>query len=127
MAEDNVITLETKRKVIEQPPFATFQIGQVEMALAAMMGASRRQLEAIVAAGIERLDKLDGDADLEANGDEADDSGLEDEFGVIPAVYGAGCPVADPGELEDQGSEGEWLLDQRVGMGGSFMAPFHVD
>lgn len=128
MQPDNVIPIRgTKGKVIEQPPLATFRIGAVEMAVAVMMGASRRQLEAIIAAGIERLDELDGDADLEAHGDEADGSGLEDEFGTIPVMYGAGCPVADPGELEDHGGEGEWLVDQRVGMGGSFMATFQVD
>ena len=95
-----------------------------ETVLPLIGAANRRELETIITAAIERLDEIDGDADLEANGDEADGSGLEDEFGVIPEMYGAGCPVADPGELEDQDSEGEWLIDQRTILGRNAMPVF---
>lgn len=128
MQRSNVILLEAKRKAIEPPLLATFTVGPVEMALAAMMSASRGELEAIIAAGIERLDELDGDADLEANGDEADGDWLEDEFGVIPASDGgAGCPVADAGELEDHWGQGEWLIDQRTASCLHSMADFRGD
>lgn len=128
MAEDNVITLDAKRKVIQSPPIATFTIGPVEFALAAMMSASRRQIETIIAAGIERLDELDGDADVEANGDELDGSyGVEDEFGLQAISYGAGCPVADAGELEDEGGNGDWMNDQRNIMGGNAMPVYRHD
>ena len=45
---------------------------------------------------IERLDKLDGDPDLEPKGDEVDGVFAEDDFCTHNLVYpGAGCPVAD--------------------------------
>lgn len=129
MQPNNVIPIgATKGTAIQSPPFAAFTIGPVEFALAAMMNASRRQLEAIIAAGIERLDELDGDADLEANGEEADGNGLEDEFGFIPVSDGgAGCPVADAGELEDHWGQGEWLIDQRDVIGVVGCADFRGD
>lgn len=58
---------------------------------------------------IERLDELDGDPELEPNGDEHDGTNAEDEpysewFGYN-AGRGAGCPISDPGggNIEDEG------------------------
>lgn len=52
---------------------------------------------------IDRLDELDGDVDVEANGDELDGSLGEDDFHAQPWTVwtGPGCPVSDPGEHDD--------------------------
>lgn len=69
--------------------------------------ATEREIETLllrVELLIARLDRLDGDPDSEANGDEADGSFAEDDFchfvGSMP-----GCPVADPGGCEFGGLE----------------------
>ena len=69
---------------------------------------------------IERLDALDGDADLEGepielNGDELDATGAEDE--MAPGVawsndQGPGCPISDPGGCEHDGREEEHDMER---------------
>ena len=64
---------------------------------------TRREVEALVSAAIDLLDRADGDPDLGPNGDELDGSMGEDDFSDHNAplhLLGAGCPVADPGEHE---------------------------
>jgi len=47
-------------------------------------------------------DGLPGDPDAtEANGDEKDTNGAEDEVLLFTGDSGAGCPLADPGGVED--------------------------
>lgn len=57
---------------------------------------NRKAIERAAQALIDLLDVIDGDNDLEANGDELDGSMGEDDFhdqyGTAP-----GCPVSDPG------------------------------
>lgn len=66
---------------------------------------SRHDLEALTERLIETLDLLDGDNDLELNGDELDGTGGEDDFcihGANTGQYGGpGCPIADPDEAVD--------------------------
>lgn len=62
---------------------------------------TRESIEEAVAALIERLDAIDGDPDLEPNGDELDGSLSEEDFYDRQDPWGAaGCPVGDPGEQE---------------------------
>lgn len=50
-----------------------------------------------------RLNRLDGDADFEPNGDELDGTGAEDDFCPHSASWhaGPGCPISDGCEPED--------------------------
>lgn len=54
---------------------------------------------------IDRLDDLDGDTDIEPNGDELDGTGGEDDFAdrtrMHGSWHGAGCPISDPPEDGD--------------------------
>ena len=58
----------------------------------------RPVLSRLTARMIDRLDELDGDNDVELNGDEADgDHRSEDEFMLHDNSFGhPGCPIADP-------------------------------
>lgn len=61
----------------------------------------RPVLERLAQKIIDRLDDMDGDTDVEANGDEGDYSGGEDDCDPVRCYgidIGAGCPLADPGE-----------------------------
>lgn len=66
---------------------------------------SRHDLEGLTERLIDRLDEIDGDADLELAGDEEDANIAEDDHGVgnhsVPRWTGPGCPVSDP----DMGAE----------------------
>lgn len=58
----------------------------------------RPLLARMVAKIIDRLDEMDGDSDVELNGDELDGSRGEDDFGILPNwILGPGCPIADGG------------------------------
>jgi hypothetical protein len=74
-----------------------------------------REIAAAAQALINLLDAIDGDFDLEMNGDEEDANAAEDDF-VDHAVDGlAGCPVADPPEEDSEdcdGFENEPLFDR---------------
>lgn len=72
----------------------------LDVLLSAIPSLPRRALDRIAQRAIDRLDELDGDTDVEANGDELDGSLGEDDFhshGTTP-WDGPGCPVSDPGE-----------------------------
>ena len=60
----------------------------------------RASLVRLTALLIDHLDEIDGDLDLEFNGDEMDGHNSEDEFmshGGRGGAWGApGCPIADP-------------------------------
>lgn len=75
----------------------------------------RPSLEAVAEAAIDRLDALDGDADMELCGDEHDGTRGEDDFCDFGG-NGAGCVIADSGagdhEDEDAGRCGEFGIDQ---------------
>lgn len=72
-----------------------------EALLAIMVTLNRSSVAAAIDALIDRLDTLDGDPDVEPNGDELDGGTGEDEFPVEGGyvAYGAGhpgCPISDP-------------------------------
>lgn len=68
--------------------------------LAAIPSLPRAELSRLTDRLIDRMDELDGDADVEANGDELDGTGGEDDFVDHSANWLGypGCPVSDPGE-----------------------------
>lgn len=70
---------------------------------------NRATLAAFAELAINRLDELDGDPDVELNGDETDHDRAEDCFTIGPNdhAYGSGCPIADPGGCQHDGSEPE--------------------
>jgi len=71
----------------------------------------RRSLEAFLSVAIDLLDTMDGDPDIERNGDENDGSFAEDEYcaSFFGSFDGPGCPISDPGggNVEDEGEEEE--------------------
>lgn len=70
----------------------------------------RPELEGFIAVAIGLLDVLDGDPDVELNGDELDGSSLEEDIPSdcgFGAGLGPGCPLADPGGCEHDGCEPE--------------------
>lgn len=64
---------------------------------------TRDELEDVIERLIDRLDCLDPDADIEANGDELDASAGEDDYltGSEGAVCYPGCPISDPDTAAD--------------------------
>ena len=81
----------------------------------------RSQLEGFIEIAIELTETLDGDPDIELNGDEADGSLSEDDFNGHNCpmhLQGPGCPISDPAEEDDhcgQSTEDE-LSSGCVGM-----------
>lgn len=70
-----------------------------DIALSIIPSLPRAQLERLAQQIIDRLDDMDGDTDVEANGDEQGGSMGEDDFGQPPnSLLGPGCPIADPEE-----------------------------
>lgn len=66
----------------------------------------RKALAAFVEAAINLMDVLDGDDDLELNGDEADYNHSEDDFARYRSRDGGvGCDIGDPGGCEHDGRE----------------------
>ena len=65
----------------------------------------RAKVEAFVEISISLLDLIDGDPDIELNGDELDGSHCEDCFIDFGSGAGPGCPVSDPGGCEHNGDE----------------------
>ena len=68
--------------------------------LASIPSLPRAELSRLTERLIDRMDELDGDPDIEVNGDELDGTGGEDDFIDHSANWlgYAGCPVSDPGE-----------------------------
>lgn len=73
---------------------------------ALLLNRRREQLEALAEAVLSVLDLIDGDPDLEPDGDEQDGSMAEDDFRqpVPDPADGPGCPISDP-DLEHDGRE----------------------
>lgn len=67
-----------------------------DLALSVIPSLPRPVLERLVQSIIDRLDDMDGDTDLEPNGDEEDGNRCEDDV-MHHYGEGAGCPIADPG------------------------------
>jgi hypothetical protein len=68
----------------------------------------REKVEAFVEISISLLDLIDGDADIELNGDETDHTNSEECF--IDHCHNSteswpGCPVSDPGGCDHDGRE----------------------
>ena len=66
----------------------------------------RRSLEGFIAVAIGLLDVVDGDPDVELNGDETDHTGSEECF-VDHDGSGPGCHVSDP-DAEHDGAERDY-------------------
>lgn len=66
----------------------------------------RDKVEAFVEISISLLDLMDGDPDIELNGDETDHTQSEECF-IDHDIYGAGagCPISDPGGCDHDGRE----------------------
>lgn len=75
----------------------------LDLLLSAIPSLPRPALERLTARMIDALDTMDGDTDVEANGDELDGTGGEDDFYPHWQDHGyqIGCPVSDPGEDGD--------------------------
>ena len=80
----------------------------LDVLLSVLPSLPRAMLDRLVERAIDRLDELDGDDDLELNGDEADERDAEDAFtdyyssgrGGIYAM--PGCPISDPDDTLDE-------------------------
>ncbi len=76
-----------------------------DIALALIPSLPRPVLERLAQSIIDRLDDMDGDTDVEPNGDEGDYTGSEDDCdpGRCHGIdMGAGCPIADAGEASNR-------------------------
>lgn len=84
----------------------------LDLILDAIPSLPRPLLARMVQRMIDRIDEMDGDTDVEANGDEGDYTGSEDDcdpgrcYGVD---MGAGCPFADAGEASNRTTLALWL------------------
>lgn len=82
---------------IAVPPAAT----PVAVVDALLRMYERDEIERTIEALIDRLDRLDGDPDLEPNGDDADADGDEQDHGGAEDDFcphqqdGPGCPIGD--------------------------------
>jgi len=75
--------------------------------LSAIPSLPRAMLDRLVAGMIDRLDELDGDPDIEPNGDEHDGNPGEDDFWPFAELrLGPGCPVSNM-DYEHDGREPE--------------------
>jgi hypothetical protein len=85
----------------------------LDLALAVIPSLPRSVLSRLVARAIERLDEIDGDADAEQTGDEA-----EPDFAKPPEGYhGPGCAISDPDAGIEDGAEGpteDWQDDRPI-------------
>ncbi len=86
----------------------------LDVLLSVIPSLPRPLLARLTARLIDRMDEIDPDPDVEANGDEQDGTYAEDDFGTHGADIGAGCPISDPGggDVLDEGEPGlnppEW-------------------
>ncbi len=75
----------------------------LDLALAAIPSLPRALLARLVERAIDRLDEMDGDTDIEPNGDEQDFGGGEDDCpNTVARLFGSGpgCPLSDPAEFD---------------------------
>ena len=88
--------------------FGAVQGLPLNVLLSAIPSLPRPMLDRLVTRAIERMDEIDGDPDLEPNGDEIDGTNAEDEALYaphgLPLAYGPGCPISDAGggNVEDE-------------------------
>jgi len=77
-------------------------LGSAAMLFAAIPSLPRAELTRLTERMIDRMDEMDGNTDVELNGDEADGSLGEDDFHDHSANWLGypGCPISDPGEDE---------------------------
>lgn len=71
----------------------------LDMLLSAIPSLPRAALDRLTARMIDRLDEMDGDLDLELNGDELDGTGGEDDF-LMHGADSFGLP-GNPEDAED--------------------------
>lgn len=77
-------------------------MGHPATLLAQIPSLPRAALARLATQLIDRLDDIDGDLDLEFNGDEVDGTAGEDDFYPHSNWLGApGCPIADPDTAVD--------------------------
>lgn len=89
-------TLRAESAPIKLPPVLAFIMGAPV--------APRSAVERTIERAIEALDTIDGDPDLEPDGDETDGNGAEDDVCAWFAFdRGPGCAVADAG-ISDSGA-----------------------
>lgn len=104
-------------------------------AAALLANLDRSVIASAVEVLVNLLDVLDGDPDVEANGDELDGNGAEDDFcehNTPLSLQGPGCPIADPDTaIDDSGCDEDadrepedgtycsWPMDQREAPFGS--------
>lgn len=87
-------------------PIERSQLVQLLESMAAMQNLTAQ----IAASLLDKLDDIDGDPDVEPNGDEQDGNLGEDDFCIHrPGMWGGGpgCPISDPGGDEHDGREPE--------------------
>lgn len=74
----------------------------LDVVLSVIPSLPRALLARLVERAIECLDDMDGDPDVEPNGDETDHSGGEDDCDPTCERIrglGPGCPLSEPGEI----------------------------
>ena len=75
------------------------QPASLDAALAMLPSLPRPLLSRLVARAIERLDEIDGDTDVEPDGDEEDGSFAEEEERAFATQFaGPGCSISDVDE-----------------------------
>lgn len=83
-------------------PVATIGIPVLPNVTRILARFQRPQIEAFITIAIDLLDTIDGDSEVEANGDETDHMGSEDDYNPASHRFdGPGCPLSDPGEDND--------------------------
>ena len=91
------------------PPYVAFfaEPGTAQSRFLVQGYVDRDEIATAAQALVDLLDTIDGDPDLEPDGDEADGNGSEDDFmrHGLDAWGEPGCPIADPGggNVEDEG------------------------
>lgn len=100
----------------------------LDLILDAIPSLPRPLLARMVQRMIDRIDEMDGDTDVEPNGDEQDGNQSEDDFMDHGEGWKQepGCPIADPGE----GSNRTFLCPTLDGEDQSFVivpAPRGID
>ncbi|WP_208632313.1 hypothetical protein [Rhizorhabdus wittichii] len=89
------------------PPAAPIALPPILAFITGVPMAPRQAVEQLIEQAIEALDLLDGDLDVELNGDEVDGINSEDDFWPHSNRQDTpGCPVSDPDlGADDEGEE----------------------
>lgn len=98
----SILGAEMRAGVMQKGAAATLPL---DLILDAIPSLPRPLLVRMVQRMIDRIDEMDGDTDVEPNGDEGDYTGSEDDCCPIWANgtdMGAGCPFADAGEASNR-------------------------